>query len=128
MGGSCFGRGTGVFENLVGSRCPPGGGFSGRFRKEGTRAVIADPGAWSRRCKEVAQLGEVPLSMKAVGCGTLGAALLDPAATFGATQVELLTHFGAARLARAREPRTSTGFAQAGAARAGAGSRRSCST
>jgi diguanylate cyclase (GGDEF)-like protein len=91
--------GSGIFQNLVGSRCPPGGGFSGRFRKEGTRAVIADPPAWSRRCKEVAllevgQLVEVPLSMKAVGCGTLGAALLDSGAMFGATQVELLTHFG----------------------------------
>jgi diguanylate cyclase (GGDEF)-like protein len=91
--------GTGIFENFVGYRCPSGGGFSGRFGKQGDQAVVADHETWSRRCREVAKLGtgpliEAPLLMRTRGRGTLGAVLLDPRHTFGSTQVELISQYG----------------------------------
>src|SRR5471032_70696 len=74
--------GTGIFENLVGYRCPPGGGLSGLVGEEDAGAIVVDHATWSRRCKDAAKLGagpliEVPLAMRARGRGTLGAVLLD---------------------------------------------------
>ena len=91
--------GTGIFENLVGYRCPPGGGLSGLIGELDGRAIVTDHATWSRRCKDAAELGagpliEVPLSMKTRGRGTLGAVFLDDDEAFGATQIELISQYG----------------------------------
>src|ERR1700722_10678557 len=80
--------GTGIFENLVGYRCPPGGGLSGLVGELDGRAIVADHATWSRLCKDAAELGagpliEVPLSMKTRGRGTLGAVFFDDDEAFG---------------------------------------------
>jgi diguanylate cyclase (GGDEF)-like protein len=91
--------GTGIFENLVGYHCPPGGGLSGLVREEDAAAIVVDHATWSRRCEDAAELGagpliEIPLAMRARGRGTLGAVLLDDGEAFGATQIELISQYG----------------------------------
>jgi diguanylate cyclase (GGDEF)-like protein len=91
--------GTGVFERLVGHRCPTGGGLSGLIGEQEDDAVVVDYETWSPRCREVEPLGpgqliEVALPMKSRGLGTLGAALFEPGRSFGATQLELIGRYG----------------------------------
>ncbi len=91
--------GTGVFASLVGYASPSGHGFSGRLRAAGHRAVVTEYAAWSGRCQEVAALGvrtllEVPLGVRRLGDGILGAALTEVDRVFPESQVELVTHIG----------------------------------
>ncbi|HWB23750.1 MAG TPA: diguanylate cyclase [Gaiellaceae bacterium] len=91
--------GTGVFENLVGYHCPPGGGVSGCVSDDGDRATVTGHATWSPRCREAAELAagplvEIPLSMRSRGRGTLGAALIDEGHTFAVAQIDLLAQYG----------------------------------
>lgn len=91
--------GSGVFERLVGYACPQVGGFSGRLRGPAQGAIIADCSIASEGCNDIAALGvraliEVPLGMRGLLGGMVGAALLEQDGTFEQPQLELLTHLG----------------------------------